>query len=475
MVFSSHIFLFYFLPVFLLIYYILPFTWKNFYLRNTWITIGSYVFYGWLVPWYIIPMMASTIWDYYCGKVISKPGQVQWKRKAALLTAIIGDMSLLAFFKYTPLALQATDKLASLFGHDPNFFSMWDIVLPAGISFYTFVALSYTIDIYRGDAKPAPNFPAFTCFIALFPHLIAGPIIRYNAVADMLAKRDHTVEKFTSGMAIFMLGFAKKILLANNAGALADVVFRANNLDTASAWWGIFAYHFQIYFDFCGYSDMAVGLARMLGIEFIKNFNTPYFATSLNDFWRRWHISLSSFIRDYLYFPLGGNRCTAKRMYANLLVCYMLSGLWHGAKITFIIWGAYQALFLTIEKIRGKSNMLGDIPAWASILVTNIVVMFSWAIFRTPTLEQGAQYWASMVGLSHPAVTTPLLHAEIFTLRHAVALLVCLFFVVIPTQAHEWVKAGLTPVKITLCLLAFTLAVLAMFTQTYNPFLYFQF
>jgi alginate O-acetyltransferase complex protein AlgI len=213
MVFSTHIFVFYFLPAFLLIYYLLPFQWKGLYLRNTFITIGSYIFYGWLMPWYIIPMLCSTIWDYICGRIISTPGQKQWKRKAALLTAIIGDMSLLAFFKYTPLALEATDKIASLFGHNTGYFNLWHLVLPAGISFYTFVALSYTIDIYRGDAKPAPNFPAFTGFIALYPHLIAGPIIRYNTVAGMLAKRDHTVEKFTSGMAIFMLGFAKKILL----------------------------------------------------------------------------------------------------------------------------------------------------------------------------------------------------------------------------------------------------------------------
>jgi len=476
MVFSSHIFLFYFLPIFLLVYYILPFTWKNFYLRNSWITISSYIFYGWLVPWYIIPMLASTIWDYVCGKIISKPGQVEWKRKAALLTAIIGDMSLLAFFKYTPLMLQAVDKLNSVFGTGTEYFSLWNVVLPAGISFYTFVALSYTIDIYRGDAKPAPNFPSFTCFIALFPHLIAGPVIRYSTVADMLNKRDHKVERFVSGLAIFMLGFAKKILLANSAGQIADTVFRADGLGTASAWMGIVAYHFQIYFDFCGYSDMAVGLARMIGIEFMKNFNSPYHATSLNEFWKRWHISLTNFIRDYLYIPLGGNRVTIKRLYFNLVLCYFLSGLWHGAKITFVVWGLYQAFFMIMERLRGnvKNSVLGNVPVPVQIVFINICVMFSWVIFRSPSISQGLHYWASMVGLGHTAASSGLLNATLFTPRHIFELAVCGLFVWIPAQAHEWVRNLTTP-KMVLCTLVFILAVIAMFTQTYNPFLYFQF
>ncbi len=475
MVFSSHIFLFYFLPIFLVIYYILPFTWKNFYVRNSWITVSSYIFYGWLVPWYIIPMLASTIWDYVCGKVITTPGMAQWKRKAALLTAIIGDMSLLAFFKYTPLMLQAVDKLNSVFGTGTSYFGLWNVVLPAGISFYTFVALSYTIDLYRGDAKPAPNFPSFTCFIALFPHLIAGPVIRYSSVSGMLAKRDHTLTKFTSGMSIFMLGFAKKILLANTAGQIADTVFRADNPDVVSAWIGTLGYHFQIYFDFCGYSDMAVGLARMIGIEFLKNFNAPYHATNLNEFWKRWHISLTNFIRDYLYFPLGGNRVTLQRMYFNLILCYFLSGLWHGAKITFIVWGLYQAAFMILERLRGKKSLLGDAPVWAQVLFNNVIVMFSWTIFRSPSIKQGLNYWSSMVGFNHTGAASPLLRAELLTAKHGVELAVCAVFAYISIQAHDWVEKGMTPVKMAITLVVFALAVFAMFTQTYNPFLYFQF
>jgi alginate O-acetyltransferase complex protein AlgI len=475
MIFSSHIFLFYFLPIFLLVYYILPFTWKNFYVRNTWITLGSYVFYGWLMPWYIIPMFFSTLKNYICGVIIAKPGQVEWKRKAALFTAIIGDLALLCFFKYTPMALQAYDKLTGLLGGSSDYFHLWNVVLPAGISFYTFVAMSYTIDLYRGDAKPARNFSVFTCFIALFPHLIAGPIIRYNTVAEMLDNRTHTLSKFTSGVAIFMLGFSKKILLANSMGIIADTVFRANNLDVASVWWGVLAYHLQIYFDFCGYSDMAVGLARMLGIEFIQNFNSPYHSTSVSEFWNRWHISLSSFIRDYLYIPMGGNRLGTGRTYFNLATAFFLCGLWHGAKMTFVIWGTFQGLVMILERLRGKKSLFTGLPLPVQIALNNIVIMFSWAIFRSPSFDQGMQIWASMVGLVHPAATSAMLHAEIFTPRHIVELAVCAFFVWQPVQAHLWINKGVTVPKAIICTAVFILAVIAMFTQTYNPFLYFQF
>lgn len=474
MVFSSHIFLFYFLPIFLLVYYLLPFTWKNMYLRNNWITLASYVFYGWLVPWYIIPMFCSTLWDYICGKIITTPGQKEWKRKAALATAVVGDLSLLAFFKYTPLALQAYDKLNHVFGGSAATANLWHIVLPAGISFYTFVALSYTIDLYRGEAKPARNFQSFTCFIALFPHLIAGPIIRYNTVAEMLSERKHTINQFLSGLAIFMLGFSKKILLANAAGQVADSVFRAGTPDMGAAWWGILGYHFQIYFDFCGYSDMAVGLARMLGIEFIKNFNAPYLSVSITDFWTRWHISFSTFIRDYLYIPLGGNRKGVTRTYINLVLIFLVSGLWHGANLTFVVWGVFQGVFMIFERIRGKKGLFGGLPLPIQILLANIIVMFSWAIFRSPSLGQAWDYWKAMVGISQPAATTPLLHAAIFTPKQIVEMLICALVIWQTTQAHEWVKKLSAP-KLALSMTLFIYAVFVMFTQTYNPFLYFQF
>ena len=414
------------------------------------------------------------LWDYVCGKIITTPGQARWKRKAALTTAIVGDLGLLAFFKYTPLALQGYDRLNHLFGGSAATASLWHLVLPAGISFYTFVALSYTIDLYRGVAKPARNFQSFTCFIALFPHLIAGPIIRYNTVADMLSERKHTLDKFISGLTIFMLGFSKKILLANAAGQVADTVFRASAPDAASAWWGILAYHFQIYFDFCGYSDMAVGLARMIGIEFIKNFNAPYHSVSLTDFWTRWHISFSTFVRDYLYIPIGGNRLGTVRTYGNLVFIFLVSGLWHGANFTFVLWGVFQGAFMILERVRGKKGLFNGLPLVLQIALNNGIVMFSWALFRSPSIAQGWSYWKAMAGAIRPAATSPLLHAVIFTPKHIVDLAVCAFMVWQTVQAHEWVK-NLTAMKTAICFIVFVYAVFVLFTQTYNPFLYFQF
>jgi len=475
MVFSSHIFLFYFLPIFFIIYYALPFQWKGLYPKNTWITIASYIFYGWLVPWFVVLMLASTTWDYVCGKIITKPGQVQWKRKAALMTAIVGDMGLLIFFKYYMFTMENVNHLLQLFGLGANYFHVMSILLPSGISFYTFVALSYTIDLYRGEAQPARNFPTFSCFIGLFPHLIAGPIIRYSTVAEQLANRTHTVEKFATGLGIFMLGFAKKILLANSAGAVADAVFSANNPGMLNAWWGILAYHFQIYFDFCGYSDMAVGLAKMLGIEFPKNFNAPYLSTSIQMFWKRWHMTLSAFIMDYLYIgALGGNRKGTARTYFNLCLTFFLCGLWHGAKYTFVVWGLYQGLFLVFERLIGKKTVYYWMPVWAQVIVTNILVLFGWVVFRAPDLHQGLVYWGSMIGIVKPVASAALLSSQIFTPRHIFEMALCAFLVWQPIQAHDWAKKLSIP-KMAVCAALFLLAICGMFTQTFNPFLYFQF
>jgi alginate O-acetyltransferase complex protein AlgI len=474
MVFSSHIFLFYFLPFFLAVYFMLPFTWKGLYLKNAFITIMSYIFYGWLVPWFTVLMFFSSLTDYLCGTVISKPGQTQARRKAALMVAIIVDLGLLAFFKYYMFFMEGVNRIVDLCGGGPHSFFIATILLPSGISFYTFVALSYTIDIYRGDAKPARNFSMFSCFIALFPHLIAGPIIRYSTVAEQLDKREHTVEKFAGGLAIFSLGFAKKIILANSAAGIADAAFGADNPGVINAWWGVIAYAFQIYFDFCGYSDMAVGLARMMGIEFIKNFDAPYRSYSITAFWRKWHISLSSFIRDYLYIPLGGNRCTVKRMYFNLVLAFFLCGLWHGAKMTFVIWGIYQGVFLILERIQGKRTLYFWMPKPLQIGLTFAVVLFGWVLFRAPDLHQAMIYWGSMVGFTKMSAAAPLLSAEIFSAKNIFGMLLCAVFVWQPIQAHDWVRK-LTTAKCALCVVILIIAVSMMFTQSYNPFLYFQF
>jgi alginate O-acetyltransferase complex protein AlgI len=474
MVFSSPIFLFYFLPSFLLIYYLLPFQWKGFYPKNTFITIGSYIFYGWLVPWFVLLMLASTTWDYVCGKIITKPGQLQWKRKAALVTAIVGDMSLLAFFKYYMFVAGGINRFVEILGGGPGLIHIWNILLPSGISFYTFVALSYTIDLYRGHAQPARNLQTFSCFIGLFPHLIAGPIIRYSTVAEQLAFRTHTVSKFASGAAIFCLGLGKKIILANSIASVADAAFGADEPGMLNAWWGVVAYSFQIYFDFCGYSDMAVGLARMLGIEFIKNFDAPYRSQDITVFWRKWHISLSSFIRDYLYIPLGGNRHGTGRTYFNLALTFFLCGMWHGAKMTFMVWGIYQGVFLIIERLFGKKSIYHWMPAWGQVMVTYVIVLFGWVLFRSPDLGQAMHYWATMIGWGRSSVSSSLLSAQIITPHTAFVMLVCAIFVWQPFQAHHWIEK-LTPVKIFLCAIILIISVAMMFSQTYNPFLYFQF
>lgn len=294
MVFSSHIFLFYFLPLTLLGYYAMVRMRCNISWINLFVTIASYAFYGWFQPYFIILMWITTFTNFMCGKAISKPGATSHQRNTALVVGIVVSLGFLAYFKYYMFVMGGINRLVALCGAGSEFFDIMKIALPIGISFYTFQALSYTIDVWRGDAPPVKDMKTFSCFVALFPQLIAGPIIRYNTVAEQLAEREHSFSKFSSGAAIFILGFAKKILLANSGGAVASAVFRADAPDMATAWWGVLGYHFQIYFDFCAYSDMAVGLGRMMGFEFIKNFNGPYRSVSISDFWNRWHISLST-------------------------------------------------------------------------------------------------------------------------------------------------------------------------------------
>ncbi|HJX62642.1 MAG TPA: MBOAT family O-acyltransferase, partial [Polyangia bacterium] len=306
MVFTSSIFIFYFLPLVLLLYYALPFRY-----RNALLTLAAYVFYGWHKPWFVLLMMYSTVCDYYAARIIAAPGSSQRLRKGTLAVAVVNNLLLLAYFKYGVFAQENANALLHLLGQQG--FRIMQITLPIGISFYTFQTISYTVDVYRGTAPPARRLSDFTCFVALFPHLIAGPIVRYNTIADQFGHRRHTYERFASGVVLFILGFAKKILLANAMGRIADVVFAADSPDALTAWWGLTAYAGQIYFDFSGYSDIAVGLGRMVGFEIPRNFNSPYLSRSLTEFWQRWHMSLSSFLRDYLYFPLGGNRYGARR------------------------------------------------------------------------------------------------------------------------------------------------------------------
>src|SRR5512135_1394191 len=468
MVFTTHIFVFYFLPLFLLVYFSLPFKF-----RNLWITFASYIFYGWWQPWYVCLMMFTTVMDFIWGKVITRPGATPLQRKLAVLAWVLTNLSFLGFFKYYMFAAETLNQLLAAVGAEQ--FRVLQVVLPIGISFYTFHSLTYIIDLYRGHATPAKSFTDFSAFVALFPDLVAGPIIRYKTLAAQLAFREHTVQRFTSGISIFILGFAKKILLANPCGHVADAVFNAASPCALDAWVGVFAYALQIYFDFCGYSDMAVGLGRMLGFEFLKNFDAPYLAESITAFWRRWHISLSSVLRDYLYFPLGGNRLGETRTYVNLAVVMLLGGLWHGAKWSFVVWGAYHGLLLACERWRGKASLYHALPRGVRVAATFLLVLFSWVLFRAANLTAAGRYLGAMFGLSHTSSTSALLAADIYAPLYLVVLTVCVALVFQRAQAHEWSLRRQTWPRVMLLVPLFVLSLLVMFSQAFNPFLYFQF
>jgi len=468
MVFTTHIFLFYFLPLFLAVYFSLPRAW-----RNLWITVASYVFYGWWQPWFVCLMMFTTVMDFIWGKVITRTGATSAQRKLAVVACVVTNLSFLGFFKYYMFAAGTLNQLLAAFGAEQ--FQVMKVVLPIGISFYTFHSLTYIIDLYRGHAIPAKSFTDFSAFVALFPDLVAGPIIRYKTLAEQLAGRHHTLSRFASGTTLFMVGFAKKILLANPVGHVADAMFNASNPLPLDAWVGVLAYAFQIYFDFCGYSDMAVGLGRMLGFEFPRNFDAPYRAENITDVWRRWHISLSSVLRDYLYHPLGGNRKGPTRTYINLAVVMLLGGLWHGAKWNFVAWGAYHGLLLGCERWRGKQSVYETFPRPFRIGLTFLLMLFSWVLFRADNLTAAWHYFGSMFGLTPVADTAPLLAAAIYTPYRMLILALCAGLVFQPLQAHDWALHPVNWPRVALVTPLFVIAVMTMYSQAFNSFLYFQF
>jgi alginate O-acetyltransferase complex protein AlgI len=450
----------------LAIYYLLP------RFRNGFLTLASYVFYGWWEPWFVLLMLFSTVLDYVCGRIIGSPEASSKSRKTALVAAICGDLGLLAFFKYYTFTAENLNRLLGVFGSGS--LPLLEVVLPIGISFYTFESMSYTIDVYRGTAKPARRFSDISCFVSLFPHLVAGPIVRYNILAEQIQRRTHTLDKFSTGVAMFILGFAKKILLANPMGQVADAVFGAATPLPLDAWIGVVAYAFQIYFDFSGYSDMAIGLGRMFGFVIPENFRSPYLSESITDFWRRWHISLSTWLRDYLYLPLGGNRLGPRRTYINLALVMLLGGLWHGAAWQFLAWGAYHGSFLAFERWIGKKSPYEWLPRTGRIAVTFVLVLFSWVLFRAPTLGHAVSYWGAMLGANASFGVPSLLAAEIYTGLPLTVLGVCMLVSFQRIEVCDWAGA-LTPRRALALAPLLLVSLGAMFTQAFNPFLYFQF
>jgi len=465
-VFTSYVFLFYFLPIVLALYYAFP------RYRNGFLTCASYVFYGWWEPWFVLLMLFSTVLDYFCGRLIGRPGASGRQRKVALVMAICGDLSLLAFFKYYTFAAGNVNQILGVFG--AGSLPIMQIVLPIGISFYTFESMSYTIDVYRREVMPARRFSDLSCFVSLFPHLVAGPIVRYHILAEQIQHRIHSLEKFAEGIAIFTLGFAKKTLLANPMGSVANAVFEAAAPSTPEAWVGVIAYSFHIYFDFSGYSDMAIGLGRMFGFVIPENFRSPYLSGSITEFWRRWHISLSTWLRDYLYLPLGGNRKGQRRTYINLALVMLFGGLWHGANWTFVAWGAWHGSLLAFERWIGKKSPYNFLPPAGRIAVTYVLVLVSWVLFRANSISEAMAYMGAMIGTTKPASASVLLRAEVYSPYSIFVFVLCALISFQPVEVGDW-SAHLTWWKALALapLLLFSIAV--MFTQTLNPFLYFQF
>jgi alginate O-acetyltransferase complex protein AlgI len=478
-VFSSYLFLFYFLPIALLLYYAAPPRGRHLIL-----TILSYVFYGWANPLFVVLLLLSTVVDYAAGLVMAghparqEPGSgLKRPRPArlALLASIGSNLSLLGFFKYYNFGAENIDALAAWLGLPGlGLDSALRVTLPLGISFYTFQSMSYTIDVYRGDARPLRSFIDFACFVSMFPQLVAGPIVRFSEVADQLASRTHTTTKFARGIAFFCVGLAKKVLLANPCGKIADLAFEAGSLGPLEAWYGVTAYAFQIYFDFSGYSDMAIGLGLMFGFMFAKNFDSPYRSQSITEFWHRWHISLSTWLRDFLYVPLGGNRHGKVRTYVNLFIVMLLGGLWHGAAWNFVIWGMLHGVLLGFERLRGKATLYGGLPAPLRVGVTFVVVLVTWVFFRAPDVPQAVRYLADMMALGDPQDGARLLTGIVYQPYYLMTFMLAGAIVWGAPQTWDWSRT-LTLPKAAAIVGLLWLSVVMLTTQAFNPFIYFIF
>ncbi len=476
MVFSSPVFLFLFLPVTLAVYYVLP---GRF--RNLWLLAMSLLFYGWGEPKFLPVMLASIIVNFVLALWIDRYDDRRQAR-VALTLAVAVNIGLLVAFKYTNFLVDGVNGL--LHPWHVTTFVVPQIALPIGISFFTFHALSYVIDVYRRDAPALRNPFDMGLYISLFSQLVAGPIIRYHDIAPQLRNRAVDRAMFASGVERFVVGLGKKVAIANTLAVPADLIFGApaDQLTTGIAWLGVVCYALQIYFDFSGYSDMAIGLGLMFGFRFRENFNYPYISQSVTEFWRRWHISLSTWFRDYLYIPLGGNRVPPWRMYANLVVVFFLCGLWHGASLNFVAWGLYFGVFLVIERM-GLSDWLAR--RWKPFrhLYLLLVVLVSWVLFRANTLTDATHYLTTMFGFSEqPPAPQPV--ALYLDAERVVALAVGMVgSAPLVPAVRTWLRqagspgmrAGANVVEMTLltCLLLLSATLLA--AGTYNPFIYFRF
>ncbi len=476
MVFSSPIFLFLFLPITLAVYFVLP---KR--ARNIWLLAASLVFYGWGEPKFLAVMLASIVCNFFLALWIARLADRRRARKVLALAVTI-NIGLLVAFKYTDFIV--TSLNAGLIAVAVPPLTVPAIALPIGISFFTFHALSYVIDVYRGDARALRNPFDMGLYISLFSQLIAGPIIRYHDIAAQLQERSVTRTLFARGVRRFIVGLGKKVLIANTLAVSADLIFTipGDQLTMGLAWLGVLCYALQIYFDFSGYSDMAIGLGLMFGFRFLENFNYPYISQSLTEFWRRWHISLSNWFRDYLYIPLGGNRVAPWRVYLNLVIVFFLCGLWHGASWSFVVWGLFHGAFLVIERA-GLSRRMAEWPQGFRHVYAMLVVLVSWVFFRADSLPSAWHYLFAMVGMSKASgLEHPLALYADSQIVLALAAGIIGSTPVVPAIRRWWESGASRGVQIgssvgelsaLACILMASIMLLA--AGTYNPFIYFRF
>ena len=466
MVFSSTIFLCVYLPLVLLGYYICP---KKG--RNLFLLIASLVFYAWGEPKYVFLMIFSILVNYIFGRLMDKHRENKKRLKLMLVLSVVIDLGLLSVFKYTDFIIT---NVNAIFGAN---FDLLNIALPIGISFYTFQAMSYTIDVYRNDVRVQKNLIDFGMYITMFPQLIAGPIVRYADVQDQLAERSVTTADFSEGVMRFVVGLGKKVLLANQMGAVwSEIYALGGDVSALMAWTGAIAYTFQIYFDFSGYSDMAIGLGRMFGFKFPENFRYPYQSVSITDFWRRWHITLSTWFKEYLYIPLGGNRRGLARQALNLLIVWSLTGFWHGAGWNFVLWGLYYFVILFIEKLF-LLKALDKLPKFFRHVYALLLIIIGWVIFASDDVSVLLPFLGSMFG-ANGAIGG----MDVYTLLTKAALLVicCIASTELPKKLFLSAagamneKAAFT-IKSVMTIALLALSMILLIGDSYNPFLYFRF
>jgi alginate O-acetyltransferase complex protein AlgI len=470
MVFSSITFLVYFLPLFLLAYHFCPDK-----VKNACILIFSIIFYAWGGPRFVFVILGTTFLDFYFVKAMHN-AKTKGARRQWLIISLCLNVGLLFYFKYCNFFLE---NINALFGTEIKWVK---VILPIGISFYTFESITYVVDVYRGIHKPLKNFWHYQTYILLFPKLIAGPIVRYHDIADQITNREknYKTDVKLSGFFIFCFGLAKKVIIANTIGAQADAVFSlpASEIDTAAAWVGAIAYTFQIYFDFSGYSDMAIGLCKIMGFRLPENFHNPYLSASITEFWRRWHMTLGSWMKNYLYIPLGGNKVSAGKLYRNLVIVFLLSGLWHGASWNFILWGAFHGLFLVLERLF-LSNVYLKMGRLLSTIITFIIVVTGWVLFRNENIEFAMDVIRKMYSFNFVDTKFALNNDFYFSLLLAV---VFSFFAFNASaqkiQGMAYGEAFTSKSRNTLlltCIVLFYVSLSYISALDFNPFIYFRF